>query len=217
MDSSEILMVNGWWNGGYHTINYNSWLKKSCAQTLHFMHDLSSRIRPNNSSVAHINAKLAVNSRHQSAHHLGHKHSIYTTYTQICYFKYVHIVIRGERRCVWACAWEWVALAPAFAVKQTIYKQSIKFVAVRRGIFSFSQGDLDLSLDDQHFGFWFDLGHVDRRNVEHFLMTWFQISALIAQLPTANQAPCLFLPYSLWPLRQDFCPAKTGLLIIINL
>ena len=23
------------------------------------------------------------------------------------------------------------------------------------------------SLDDQHFGFWFDLGHVDRSNVEH--------------------------------------------------
>ena len=22
-------------------------------------------------------------------------------------------------------------------------------------------------LDDQHFGFWFDLGHVDRSNVEH--------------------------------------------------
>ena len=23
------------------------------------------------------------------------------------------------------------------------------------------------SLDDQHFGFWFDLGHVDRSNVKH--------------------------------------------------
>ena len=23
------------------------------------------------------------------------------------------------------------------------------------------------SLDDQHFGFWFDLGHIDRSNVEH--------------------------------------------------
>ena len=53
----------------------------------------------------------------------------------------------------------------------------------------------------------------------------FQISAFIAQsyLQLSNQAPCLFLPYSLWPriwswpLRQDFCLAKTGLLIIINL
>ena len=53
----------------------------------------------------------------------------------------------------------------------------------------------------------------------------FHISAFIAQsyLQLTNQAPCLFLPYSLkpriwsWPLRQDFGPAKTGLLIIINL
>ena len=53
----------------------------------------------------------------------------------------------------------------------------------------------------------------------------FQISAFIAQsyLQLTNQAPCLFLLYSLWPriwswpLRQDYCPAKTGLLIIINL
>ena len=51
----------------------------------------------------------------------------------------------------------------------------------------------------------------------------FQISAFIAQsyLQLTNQAACLFLPYSLWPriwswpLQQDFCSAKTGLLIII--
>ena len=31
-----------------------------------------------------------------------------------------------------------------------------------------SAGDLNLRLFyDQHFGFWFDLGHVDRSNVEH--------------------------------------------------
>ena len=52
-----------------------------------------------------------------------------------------------------------------------------------------------------------------------------KISAFIAQsyLQPINQAPCLFLLYSLWPriwnrpLWQDIFLAKTGLLIIINL
>ena len=42
-------------------------------------------------------------------------------------------------------------------------------------------------------------------------------------LGSACESSCLFLPYSQWPriwswpLRQDFCPVKTDLLIIINL